>query len=176
MIESCYWKEDLLAYAKSFRPKATPPRWSEKRHVNFEKDVVIAFFMIRKLIESNKQSSKTEKFKVKVFRSLCVKKVNNLNFYDIDNLYDLENEEVVSKDIIFICNQFIHGGATFACRDKNRNWKAIYTCSDFERDKYVYRIPVSEIIKILEVAGHDYASSISYQYDEAKEDYRITVS
>jgi hypothetical protein len=176
MIESCYWKDDLLAYAKSFRPKTKPPRWSEKLQVNFEKDVIIAFFMIRKLIESNKQSSKTKKYKAKVFRSPCVNKVNNLNFYDIAHLYDLKNEETTNKGITFICNQFIHGGATFAYRDKTRSWEAIYTCSDFERDKYVYRIPVSEIISILEIAGNDYADSIVYKYDEVKGDYKITMS
>ena len=132
--------------------------------------------MIRKLIESNKQSSKTKKYKAKVFRSPCVKKVNNFNFNDIYHLYNLENEETINKGIIFICNQFIHGGATFAYRDESRNWEAIYTCSDFERDKYVYRIPVSEIIKILEIAGNDYAVSSLYQYDETKGDYKVTVS
>jgi len=176
MIESCYWKEDVLCYAKSFLPQANPPRWSEKLQVNFEKDAIMAFFMIRKLIESNKQSSKTKKYKAKVFRSLCINKVNNLNFYDIGHLYDLENEESISKNIIFICNQFIHGGATFAYRNKSRNWEAIYTCSDFERDKYVYRIPVSEIIKILEIAGNDYAGSVLYQYDETKDDYKVSLS
>ncbi|WP_227367400.1 hypothetical protein [Halomonas sp. M20] len=175
MIESCYWKADLLAYAKNFRPKEKPPRWSEKLQVNFEKDVIMAFFMIRKLIESNKHSKKFKTYKAKIFRSPCVNKVNNLNFYDISQLYDLENEEVTAKNIIFICNQFIHGGATFAYRNKVRNWEAIYTCSDFERDKYIYRIPVSVIIKILEFAGDDYAGSISYEYIQNKDDYKVTI-
>ena len=43
MIESRYWKDDLLTYAKSFRPKANSPRYSVKLQVNFEKDVIWPF-------------------------------------------------------------------------------------------------------------------------------------
>lgn len=138
MIESYYWKEELLKYSKQFKPVSKPARWSEKRHVNFEKDVIISFFMIRKLIESNKLSSEIIKYKAQIFCSPCVGRVNNRNFSDIYDLYDLEKEKPVSKNVNFVCNQLIHGGAMFAYREINRNWGGIYTCSDFERQKYVY--------------------------------------
>jgi hypothetical protein len=170
MIESYYWKKDLLKYSKQFNPVSKPPRWSERLQVNFEKDVIIAFFMIRKLIESTKLSSQTIEYKAQIFRSPCVKKVNNMNFWDIDELYDLEKEESIAKDVNFLCNQLIHGGATFAYREKDRNWGGIYTCSDFERDKYVYKIPLFEIIKILEIAGNDYPVKITMTYTEPKDE------
>ena len=173
MIESYYWKEDLLGYSKQFKPVSKPPRWTERVQVNFEKNVTISFFMIRKLIESTKFSSKTTKYKARIFRSPCVGKVNNLNFSDIDELYNLDNEQPVSKNVNFLCNQFIHGGAIYAYREKNRNWGGIYTCSDFEREKYVYRIPISEIIKVLEVTGNDCSDSISMTYSKSKGDYVV---
>lgn len=173
MIESYYWKEDLLKYSKQFMPVVKPPRWSERLQVNFEKDVTISFFMIRKLIESTKLSSKTTKYKVQIFRSPCVGNVNNCNFWNIDKLYDLEKEETALKSVNFLCNQFIHGGAMFAYRENNRNWGGIYTCSDFEREKYVYRIPLKEILKILEIAGNDYPHEISMRYSESKGDYVV---
>lgn len=173
MIESYYWKEDLLRYAKRFRPVAKPPRWSEKLQVNFEKDVTVSFFMIRKLIESTKLSSKTTKYKAQIFRSPCVGKANNRNFWDIDKIYNLEKEESVGKNVNFLCNQLIHGGAMFAYREKDRNWGGIYTYSDFERNKYVYRIPLSEIVKILEIAGNDYPDMITMTFDRNKNDYVV---
>lgn len=173
MIESYYWKEDLIKYAKQFKPLSKPPRWTEKLQVNFEKDVTVSFFMIRKLIESTKLSSKTTKYKAKIFRSQCVSKVNNRNFWDIDELYDLDNEQAVSKNVNFLCNQLIHGGAMYAYREKNRNWGGLYTCSDFEREKYVYRIPLCEIIRILEITGNDYPHTISMTYSKSKDDYVV---
>ena len=176
MIESYYWKDDLLKYSKQFKPVSKPIRWSEKVQVNFEKDVTISFFMIRKLIESTKLSSKTTEYKAKIFRSPCVSKVNNRNFWDIDKLYDLGNEEIVLKNVNFLCNQLIHGGAMFAYREKDRNWGGIYTCSDFEREKYVYRIPLDEIITILEITGNDYPHEISMDYSESKGDYVVKIN
>lgn len=61
----------------------------------------------------------------------------------------------------------------FAYRHNDRNWGGIYTCSDFEREKYVYRIPLSEIINILEVAGNDYPEKITMSYCESKDDYVV---
>lgn len=173
MIESYYWKEDLLKYSKKFKPVLKPSRWSERVQVNFEKDVTVAFFMIRKLMESRKLSSKTTKYKAQILRSPCVGKVNNRNFMAIDELYDLNNEKAVSKNINFLCNQFIHGGAMYAFREKDRNWGGIYTCSDFERETYIYKIPISEIIKILELAGNDYPEEVTLNYSEAKGDYVV---
>lgn len=156
MIESRYWKEDLLGYAKKFTPTNKPPRWSEKLAVNFEKDVIMACFMIRKLYESKKLSSLTEKHKVQVFSCQSTGSVNARNFWDIEELYDLEKETKVSKSIIFTCNQFIHGGAIYAYRKSDRNWGGVYTCSDFERKNYIYRLPITEIITMLKVVGNDY--------------------
>ena len=91
----------------------------------------------------------------------------------IDELYDLDREETTLKNVIFLCNQLIHGGAIFAYRKQDRNWGGIYTCSDLERQKYVYRIPIDEIIKILEIAGHDYPTTITMTYCDKKDDYVV---
>ena len=173
MIESYYWKEDFLIMAKKLNPVKKPPRWSEKLQVNFEKEIIISFFMIRKLVESRKFSKAITELEVVVYRSPCVKSVNNMNFIFINELYDFEREEIVTKNINFICNQFIHGGAIFAYREKNRNWGGIYTCSDFERAKYIYRVSVEEIKTILEVAGNDYPTEYHYVYSEDKGDYVV---
>lgn len=93
MIESYYWKQDILKYAKSFKPIKKPPRWSERRQVIFEKEVIIAFFMIRKLSECFKLSSKTLQHMATICRSPCIGKVTNMNFNSIDALYDLTKED-----------------------------------------------------------------------------------
>jgi len=50
MIESVYWKENLLEHARRLKPVEKPPRWSERLVMNFEKELIISFFCIRKLI------------------------------------------------------------------------------------------------------------------------------
>lgn len=176
VIESCYWKEDLLKYAKSFQPKKNPPRWTERHLVNFEKELILSMFMVRMLAERHKFSSQTLGLSLNIFRSPCVKKVHFRNQYSIDEIYDLEKEEPVSKDAIFISNQLIHSGAIFAYRNNDRNWGGVHVCSDYERQKYIYRIPLTEIIKLLETAANDYPHEMKMIYCDKKEDYIITTN
>ena len=88
-------------------------------------------------------------------------------------MYNLDEEETVNQNTKFVCNQLIHGGALFAYREEDRNWGGLYTCSDFEREKFVYRIPIKEIITLLEIAGKDYPHSMSMTYCDKKGDYII---
>lgn len=174
MIESRYWKDDLLKHAKALKPVKRPKRWSEKRQVNFEKEIIISFFKIRKLFETNKVSSASRKYNAKIFRyPIGAKKVNNMNYWDIDEIYDLTNKIEVEKNIVFICNQLIHGGATFTFRNDDRNWGGIYTCSDFERSRYIYQIPIEKIITIFNLVGNDFPHHLSYTYSEELGDYKI---
>jgi hypothetical protein len=174
MIESQYWKEDLLKHARKFRKKKKPARWSERLQVEFEKEVILCFFMVRKLVESHKFSPEVLEYSASIFQSKCVDDVTNLNFTDIDELYNLEEEEKVEKNIVFLCNQLIHGGAIFAYRDGGRNWDGIYTSSDYERGRYMYRIPLTAVVEILELCGNDYPKSIRYEYSVRKGDYEIS--
>jgi len=174
MIESRYWKEDLLKHAKTLKPVKHPKRWSEKGQVNFEKEIIVSLFKIRKLFETNKVSSVSKNHKAKIFRyPIGSKKVNNMNYWNIHEIYDLAKKSKVEKNIVFICNQFIHGGATFAFQNTDRNWGGIFTCSDFERSRHIYEIPIEEIITILNLVGNDYPKHVTFKYSEELDDYKI---
>lgn len=173
VIESRFWREDLAAYSKAFKPVKKPPRWSERLVVNFEKDVTLALFMVRRLAEAGKFSSKMTTHKVRVFRCAFQGRPHRLIYKDIDELYNLGAEEAVSRDVMFICNQFIHADFTFAYRSDDRNWDGLYTSSDFERRRWVYKVPLAEIRAILEIAVVDAPSHISWRYDSEREDWII---
>ena len=176
MIESRYWKDDLLNHAKALRAVKHPKRWSEKSQVNLEKEIIVSFFKIRKLFETHKVSKKIRTYKADIFRYPSgLEKITNRNYWDIFEVYEIAKETTVKKDIVFICNQLIHGGATFAYRNDDKNWGGIYTCSDFERSKYLYRIPIEEIIKILILVGSDYPTKMALTYSEEYGDYKIEV-
>jgi len=54
MLESHCWKEYLSRIAKRLDRWKTQRRWSERSICIFERDILIAFFCIRKLIEAGK--------------------------------------------------------------------------------------------------------------------------
>ena len=149
-----------------------PLRWSEKLVVNFEKELIISFFCIRKLFETHKVSNKSRTYKVEVYSYAATgKRITALNQTSIDEVYDLSKERKVKKKIIFLANQLIHSCTLFAYREEDRNWGGVYACSDFERDKTIYRMPIEQIIRIFELVGNDYPSSLSMRWNKEKGDY-----
>jgi hypothetical protein len=174
MIESRYWKEDLLNHAKCLRPSKKPRRWSERLVVNFEKEVIVSFFYIRKLFEAHKVSSKCRNYKAQVYSyAPSGKKITKLNQHSIDEVYDLEKERSARKKIVFLANQLIHSCTIFAYRNEDKNWGGVYACSDFERDKTIYRIPIEEIVSIFQLVGNDYPSSLSMTWNPEVDDYDV---
>jgi len=164
-----------LKHARQLRPVKKPRRWSEKYVITFEKEIILSLFCIRKLIEANKVSSKSRNYRARIFRCCPTgKKITNLNHWDIHDLYDLDAEHPVSKSITFIANQAIHSCTLFAYRTVDRNWGGIYVCSDFERDKTIYRVPIDELINIFRLVAKDYPTSMSYEWDDSLEDYKIS--
>jgi hypothetical protein len=178
MIESYFWKKDLLNHAKALKPVAKPPRWSEKLVVNFEKNLIISFFMIRKLLEEYRVSKKSYDYRASIYECRSVHPTITIrNSHRIAELYDLDNPKLILKDISFITNQFIHSCTIFSNRIslQNRNWEGVYVCSEYERNKRIFFVPIAEIIQIFNLVGNDYNDSYSYIWDEKINDYKITV-
>jgi hypothetical protein len=174
MIESVYWKEDLLEHARRLKPVAKPPRWSERLVVNYEKGLMLSFFCIRKLIETNKVSNKTKRYRADVFcYAPAGKKITKMNQWDINDIYDLQSEKAVRRSILFLANQLIHSCTLYAYREVDRNWGGVFACSDFERNNTIYRIPVQEIVSILKLVGTDYPSSMAMTWDDECVDYVV---
>jgi hypothetical protein len=177
MIESCYWKEELVRIAKTLRAVKKPARWTERAHCVVERDLMIGFFIIRRLIELHKVSSKTRNYSMTVFSCPTrVKKVHHRNVHDHGDTYDLQNEKQGSKKPLYLSNQFIHASTSFVMRDQTRNWSDVYIVSDYDRDKCIWRIPVTQIIGLFSVASEDYPHSIQYIYSDSKGDYQVTTN
>lgn len=91
-IESIYWKEELHRIAKGISPVARPKRWSERLVCTVERDLIIGFFILRRLIELNKVSSRISKSKVEIHGYPTRKCINKINRYDLNKNYDWNAE------------------------------------------------------------------------------------
>lgn len=175
MIESRYWKKELLDFAKSLSNQKEIKRWSEKSQVLFEKEIIINFFIIRKLIETKKITDNLtkKKYKIKAYPKRSVK-LNKINFWDIGEQYKIDKFETKPKDTKFICNQLIHSLTIFAHRE-NKKWHSILMCSDFEKNNFLYEIDIKTIIEILTDFGNNYPDKFYYTYNRLKNDYDVKI-
>lgn len=177
MIDSRYWKQDLLAHAKRLRPIKKPKRWSERGVVTFEKELMISFFLVRALLERGKLSSKVQSHTVPIKRyPWNGKPVTILNFADVDELYDFSQGSDSAASINFISNQFVHARAIYASRDTTKNWSQVLLCSDFERKRAIYLLEVVEIQRIFHLVVEDDIAWMQLVYDPSIGDYRRTTN
>lgn len=175
MIESCYWKEELWRISRTLKPVRNPKRWSERAHGVVERDVTIGFFLLRRLIELHKLSSKIASRPLRIYSCKSVgKSVNLLNRWRLWDLYALEKEQLETKSPLYIANQFVHAYTSVVRRDASRNWSEVYVVSDFDRQNCVWRVPIETIRSTFEDAASDYPNSAKYVYDPKKRDYRVS--
>jgi hypothetical protein len=175
-IESLYWKEELARIAKTIRPVAKPKRWSERAVCSVERDVMIGCFMVRRLVELDKVSSRVAKLQVDVFSAPVVKIVTKRNRFSIEKNYDWQAEKAETKPVLYICNQCIHAYISFVSRGLDRNWSNLLVVSDYDRNNVIWRIPFTTIIQLFVAASKDWPASYSMEYDQKLGDYRVTTA
>jgi hypothetical protein len=169
MIESRYWKEELRRIAWSARPVSAPKRWSERTHCVLERDIMVGFFMLRRLIELHKVSAAIRNFGMQVyFAPNRGKQVNRLNSGDLDSLYDFAREKKQTKKPMYMSNQFIHAYMSFIARDQCRNWDSMFVVSDFDRNQCIWRVPVPLIRTLFDLASRDLPPSSIYPYVQCR--------
>jgi hypothetical protein len=142
-----------------------------------ERDLVLGFFIVRRLIELHKVSSASRDLAMKVFS--CPSRGNRVDRWtgnEIYELYDLENERKETKKPFYISNQFIHAYTSFVARDNTRNWSDVYVVSDYDRNDCIWRVPLSEIYRLFKVAAQDYPHSVHMVYNHKKGDYDVSTN
>lgn len=173
-IESLYWKEELARIAKTFHPVAKPKRWSERAVCTVERDVVIGFFIVRRMIELHKVSAHIADMKLDVFGMPAIKIITKLNRFSLDKNYDWSAERAEEKPALYICNQCIHAYLSHVDRGPDRNWLNFFVVSDFDRNATIWRIPFATIIGLFEAASKDWPSEIRWIFDHRTQEYRVT--
>ena len=173
--DSRYWKTDLLKYARDLRRRRTQRRWSDSSFARIERNVMLGFYAIRKLIDAHKLSTHlveqlisfscfpSKGTRVTLFNSSCV-----------DKHYDFGKKAELKKDLVFVCNQVIHSFVfEFEILAKG-SLAGILVSSDRERCKRLFRIPVGEVIRIFERTGNDYPHSMAAEFCEKRGDYVVS--
>ena len=168
-MESRYWKEFLTSTAKELAWKKSPKRLTERRLEIIERDVILSFFIIRRLIESYKVSKRTIDYKFEIFS--CPYNGRMLrpgNRHWFEKSYNLEPEKIHNKKIMYIANQFIHSSLFAIVYDETRNWDSFYVVSDYDKKKCIWRVPANQVHDCFKLVSEDYLGLFSYKYDKAK--------
>jgi hypothetical protein len=175
ILESGYWKDEIQKIADRMKKRSQQKRWNERSYAKVEKDVFIAFYAIRKLLEAQKlsQSVATAKLTVSSYpaRGKGVTRINSLR---IDEHFDFDQEQTGNLTLDFVCNQIIHSYifAPFLREDKTLG--GVLFSSDFKRNKSLYRLGIEDMIACFELVALDDPIAIHVVLNPEKNDYTIT--
>ena len=174
-VESVYWKEQLSKISKALRPVDNPRRFSERYVCETERDITVGFFLLRRMIELQRVTCDISEGQILAYRVPASRVANLLNRHRIEENYDWPAEKQTQLPIRSACNQFMHFYLLELSRGKNRNWVNAFVVSDFDRLKYVWRVPVATIAFLFDQASKSYPHSIRATYDSEKTDYSVEV-
>jgi hypothetical protein len=175
--ESRYWKEDLSRRARSLRSRLSQVRWAERSFARTEQDIMLGFYSIRKLLESQKLSDEARGVRVRLIAYPSKAKAHQLNRHAVGDLYDLEKPREEIRDIIFLCNQFIHSYVfqlTFS--DTVSNGGALngaFVSSDRERNRILYFVPLHGVLELFELVTNDHVNRMVMHRNPKRGDFDV---
>lgn len=171
--ESSYWKDDLLELSEKINTKYSSTTFTEELSVEFEKDIMISLYSIRKLVEAKKLSSNIQDIRLSVKAYKNKKNVTLLNWHRIDELFDLDNpfnEKLYANQLY---NQVIHSYIFLASTGEETGIDGFFFCSDRMRNKKLFYIELTELNDFIKIVGADYPAQQIFDYDESIQDYRV---
>ncbi|MGI2227863.1 hypothetical protein [Shewanella frigidimarina] len=161
--ESCYWKEPLLKSATWLVRMRLRPNSGEPLLVKLEKELMMGFYAIRKLLDTAKitDATKASKYSVNWFPNLHI--VDYLNWDSIDRLFDLDEKNQEDRDIRFLCDRFVHSYIFIPDFEDNGKFLGVYVATDRDRKKKLYFVTAETIVSIFRLVGRDYPSSSRFK-------------
>lgn len=202
ICESYYWREELLRIASSLKKKNKIIDWTASMNAEFEMEIMIGFYIIRKLIEANKLTNKLISTNIKGYKYPSNGKVmtfmNNHRFHEF---YDMNNRASNKFDMRFLINQFVHSYIFYPLLeiDKSDNCDSLDTNisddeyskqfsrkeksivgilfnSDENRSEHLYEIRLNKIYCLFEEVGMCNITKASYIFNPKKNDFDIIQS
>src|ERR1035437_7645616 len=176
IYESHYWKKELLKLSKKLTKRLSSTNfWTDAQHGPFEKEIMIGFYIIRKLIEAKKLSNAIVSTKIKVIKLQNIgKTVHLMNAHKYFDYFDFEKPREDKFDLIFLSNQIVHSYIFNPAFDEDDfTLSAIHFSSDQDRNKWLYELSIEKVIEVFEKVGTNYPASSSMYFDESKKDYKI---
>ncbi len=175
MMESVYWKTELFPAADAIEARQRCLRWTEKQAVMLERDIMIAMFCVRSLIERHKITQLLAKKPILVvaYPIHKGKRVHLFNQCDINELYDMEHPVERQLGLAFLSNQIIHSYIIFPKKNlEKKRFTHLLVCSDFERNNQLFEVSIEDLIAVMREVGMNYPTEIHFKYDKEKRDYR----
>ncbi len=174
IYDSQTWKRELVKLIRRLRIYSCI-KWTDRRFEKYAYKIDLALLtsaiVIRKLIESDKLSDEADNYQLGVVAYSPRRQINKLHKWVEDGDFewgDCQKKVVAAKTI---CNVLIHSYAYCPKFSEKLVLDGFLVTSDFDRNKLIYDIELTDWIRYMEYIASDFISTLSLQYNEQKHDY-----
>ena len=174
MIESytkIFWFEELKERVIFLEGLYRKSDWSEELEFEFEKNIFIGFYSVRKLIESGLLADTLKGWNIKLEKYLPKDTVNNdyLAINDWHTAYNLLSGDEIQLTPEKICNQFIHSKIFSAFVPEGLGCVGVFVASDRDFKGGVFYIRLVEILEIFISIANNKITKLSVSIDKDNE-------
>jgi hypothetical protein len=149
-----YWKLELSRMSARLARRKTQARWTEASTADLERDVFLAAFSVRKLMDSRLLSSRAMAFNVTaVYYPVLSGAMSSASLPHFSHHYDLGAGQKVKVRLRDVMNQFIHSHHFSAFVPVGTSMMGIFYASDTERKKRLWYVTVPELSTAFAIAS-----------------------
>ncbi|MCY1205087.1 hypothetical protein D9M72_166230 [compost metagenome] len=169
--ESHYWKRPLLRTATWLERWRLDEDVSERDLARIERELFVGFYAIRKLLDTFKVSPGTRRRTYLMVWFPSVGTANCTNWHWLDEHFDLDSRHEEQRDLIFLCNQFIHSYFFLPVIDKMGTLAGAHIASDRVRKEKLYFVGIAQIIEAFRTVGRDYPSKLHLRRNDSTQQW-----
>lgn len=158
MIESYYYKEDLLKFASDFERRKAKQLWREDSLAKAEKQFFVGALFVRKLLESVKITTACKKESYIIHRGKIAPKQKITDFmrHKVIDYIEFAEWKTEKVAVVQICDKVIHSYVNYPCENDSGGLDGFILTTDKYRNKEIWRIPTETIVSMFNRFGNDY--------------------
>jgi hypothetical protein len=172
ITDSTPWKTEVTRIADRLEQRKLQRRWTERTSFLIERDIMVAAYALRKLLEAHKISDLLASRRIAICEHSLLDDScppDAFNRYFIWENYDLNVIRERRLTIRALCNQIIHSWNWMISTTEADQFNGFYVSSDRERLSSVYFIDLDIYIDLLRSVGNDHVVSTAMSRDERGE-------
>lgn len=154
--DSLPWRNELARLAVALREYASSSTWDGRTEYDIERDVMLGMFVIRRLIEAYKSSSRlpTRRVKVRHFR-LLGEEPRPLDRWSVERYYDLKHPQSAELDVESLFHEFIHSFILSIYVDEQHRPVGVFIASERTKRRHIYEVDLTLIADLYDYVADE---------------------
>jgi hypothetical protein len=158
ITDSVPWKRELFRIARRIESWRKQKRFPQATLFAVEKELFVAFYVIRKLMDAKTKLSfnvRDLQTPIRAYSAISTRKPDLLHWDKVDKYYELSTSKKRSISLIDLCNCFVHSYVFLPVLGESGGLDSILFNNDREKDNHVFLVKAEKLQKLFDKVAND---------------------